>query len=233
MWFGGARKGQCNVAQLLSSPSDVVRSITRPVPTNRPCKEMGLPQRLAHIKQQLLAALHAAPWFTLCEADIVRIAAANPSNEFPLLLRLMQSRNVVLMQAGIGRIRGLADLSPAFLHAEAASVAFPCFVTHQICMIKGAVPNAGARPDHTLNYDVSESTLKAFCSGDRDKFLATPFLELACSIKRVREQLIAVSVPFDQTMFENAEVFGILKNVQHFLDAFFFVQMGPGSWGEA
>ena len=84
-----------------------------------------------------------------------------------------------------------------------------------------------------MDYDFPEGPYKLFLSGDAEKFKSFPFLDVSRRIKMVREELLDHRIPFQSTMFENAEVFGTLKSLQHFFDVFQFAAVGSGSWGEA
>ena len=116
-------------------------------------------------KSTLLQTLNSLLWYPGFEADVLQLAAANPSNEFPVLLRGVQTRNVVVLQCIVGKIHGLHYLSAAFKELETASAAFQRYVTHEVCMIKGIGfgPIAGSRPAHTFDYDFPEGGSESLC----------------------------------------------------------------------
>ena len=63
-------------------------------------------------KNRMVANLKTAPWFPTCEANIIALQAANPTNHFPIIHRALQTRNVVLSQLSIGKLKGVSELSP-------------------------------------------------------------------------------------------------------------------------
>ena len=183
-------------------------------------------------KNRVVANLKTAPWFPTCEANIIALQAANPTNHFPIIHRALQTRNVVLSQLSIGKLKGVSELSPMLGIIEGVQASFSRYVTYTICMDKIG-PSTGTRQSHTLAYDFRDTWLTTLLSCGRDKFKTFPWLTVCCGIKKMRDQLTECKVTFSSSMFEASDTFAVLKELQHLLDVWHFDTMGPGSWTEA
>lgn len=183
-------------------------------------------------RQQLTSVLLPMAFFGPAEADLLRLAGAAPTNEFPCLKRGMQTKNVVFVQVATGRLRGISDVSPGLAVLESCSGAFLKYVDHTTVMNKAPAINPGARPPHTMAYNQEEFT-HVFLLNNREKFVALNFLSLSAKIKSAREQILEQSVSTSSKLFASAENVALLKYFSHYLDAFEFDFTGPGSWDDA
>ena len=181
------------------------------------------------LKQQLCSSLMTMPFFGPAQADVVRLHAANPQNELPIFQRVMATRNVLLLQVMIGKVRGVADAAPLFSILEGLQPAFTRYVTHVVVMDKAPAATVGARPPHTLSFDFPEATLVRILSNERSKFVEIDWLELAASIKSAREHIPKLELARGSNLFESAENIPLLRYLQHFADVFDYQLTGAGS----
>lgn len=185
-------------------------------------------------KQLIANVIRVQPWFVGGETRAVQAHAANPSNDFVIILIALELRNVFINQLVIGKTGGMAELSPLLRLIEGARHSFPRYVTNLICIDKNPGPLQGTRPDDSLGYIFPEVWLKGFLSDTKDKFVQLPWLEIACSIKQVRAKLAQFKVPYSASsgMFSEALTIPVLKELQHLLDVFGYARTGPGSLAE-
>ena len=183
-------------------------------------------------RQQLTSVLMPMPFFGPAEADLLRLAGAAPTNEFPCLKRGLQTKNVIFTQVAVGRLRGINDVSPGLAVLESCSGAFPKYVDHTTVMNKAPAANPGARPPHTMEYNQEEFT-RVFMLNNREKFMALDFLSISNKIKSAREQILEQPTSDGSNLFASAEDVALLKYFAQYLDAFEFDVTGPGSWTEA
>jgi hypothetical protein len=183
--------------------------------------------------QQLVTSLMALPFFGPASADILRFHAANPSNEFPIIKRALESRNVIFFQVAMGKLRGVSNAAPALNILEGASASFLKFVDYTTVMNKAPAANPGLRPPHSLTFNKEEFT-KIFISNNRDKFMKLNILDLCNDIKSTREHILKQPlVRGTFSILESSDNFIILKYFADYLDAFEFKHTGPGSWIDA
>ena len=180
----------------------------------------------------MTAALLPLPFFAQAQADLQRLHSAAPNNEFPILKRAFETRNVAFAQVAIGRVSRVADVSPALAIVEGCATAFHKYVDHITVMEKQPAPNPGRRPDHTLLYNQEDFT-KTFLLNNREKFDRLNFLQLSIKIKAAREQTIEQKADDLSILLTSAEHIPLLKYFSHYLDAFEFDMTGPGSWDDA
>ena len=183
-------------------------------------------------RQQLTSVLMPMPFFGPAEADLLRLAGAAPTNEFPCLKRGLETKNVIFTQVAVGRIRGVSDVSPGLAVLESCSGAFAKYVDHTTVMNKAPAANPGARPPHTMAYNQEEFT-RVFLLNNREKFMALDFLSISNRIKSAREQIMEQPTSKGANLFASAEDVSLLKYFAHYLDAFELDVVGPGSWTEA
>ena len=172
--------------------------------------------------------LSVLPWFGAFATRVVQLQAANPTNELPIINAALDTRNVAVFHVVTGSISGVSDLHPAWLILETVAFKFINFVSYCVCMLA-----TGARPPHTLSYHFDQSHLSTFLSGNREKFVKLPIMEICVGIKKARDQLSSYSVDTSKGFFDSPEVFELLRQFQHFLAIFRFLSNGPGSWEEA
>jgi hypothetical protein len=183
------------------------------------------------IRQQMLQDLLPMPFFGPADAQIVRLQAAAPLNDFPLLKLAVDTRNVIFMQVAVGRLSGVADVAPSLRIVEGAAQAFPKFVDHYTVMDKAPLITAGTRQPHTLSYN-QESFTRLFLGNNRDRFLKLDFLGVSNAIRCAREQTLTQALKGTELLFEEAENLLVLDYFSHYLEPFGFNVAGPGSWSE-
>ena len=181
--------------------------------------------------QQIMSQLLSSAVYSRAETDIVRLRAANPTNEFPIIKRALETKNVIVYQILIGRINGLSAASAGILILEGVSSSVSKYVDHTTVMTK-AGPAAGSRPVHTMTYN-QELFTKIFLSNDRKKFRGLDFLLISAEIKSAREQVPLQKLEVEGGMFRSAETIPLLRYFSHYLDAFEFDFGGAGSWEDA
>jgi hypothetical protein len=172
--------------------------------------------------------LSVLPWFGPFVNRVIQLQAANPTNELPIINAALGTQNVAVFQIVTGGIKGVADLHPAWRILETVANRFINFVSYNVCMSAN-----GSRPPHTLSFHFEASHLSTFLSGERDKFLKLPILDICVGIKKARDQLSTYSVDVSRGFFDSPEVFEVLRMFQHFLSIWRFKASGPGSWEEA
>ena len=183
------------------------------------------------LRQQLTSTLMKLAFFGQVDADIIRLHAANPSNDFPIIKRALETRNVIFFQVVVGRLKGVNDVSPGFKVLEGASLSFLKYADYITVMEKAPSPNPGTRPAHTIEYSREDFT-KDFLSNNKEKFLKLKVLELCNQIKSMREQVVKQKLTIGDNLFESAESIPLLRYFSHFLDIFEFDHTGPGSWDD-
>ena len=184
------------------------------------------------LKQQVISELLPLPFVGPALADIVRLHAANLTNDFPCIKRGLQTHNVLFYQILIGRVRGVGDSSAGLRVLESVSGSILKYVDHATVMDKAPSLTPGLRQPHTLKF-VNEEFTKEFLSHNRSKFQGLNILTVANKIRCAREQTPLQSVSAGAHLFASAENIPILRYFSHYLDPFEFASTGPGSWDEA
>ena len=184
------------------------------------------------LRQQFTATLMPLPFFGPTDADLVRLHAAAPTNEYPILKRATSTLNVILFQVSMGVLRGVTDVSPGLRILEAASTAWPKYVDHVTVMDKAGAPVPGHRPAGTLTYS-QETFTQDFLSNNREKFMSLKFLALSGKIKAARERVLEPAALSESDLFAQMENLHQLRYFAHHLEAYEFARTGPGSWDDA
>ena len=198
---------------------------------------------------ELSSKLLPLPFFGAADGDLVRLKSMAPTNEFPLIKRALETRNVIFFQVAVGKLKGVADVSAGLGYLQAAASKFTKYVDNCTVMDKAPAPVPGTRPPHTLSYNQEPFTVK-FLSNDQGTILKLDFLEICTSIKSAREKIMKPAydkgsgIPtiaeyaelrqyFTHLAFESLENIALLRYFSHYLDAFEFKMTGDGSWHEA
>ena len=184
------------------------------------------------LRQQLAATLMPLPFFGPTDADLVRLHAAAPTNEYPILKRATSTLNVIFFQVSMGVLRGVTDVSPGLRILEAASTVWPKYVDHVTVMDKAGAPVPGHRPAGTLTYS-QETFTQDFLSNNREKFMSLKFLALSGKIKAARERVLEPAALSESDLFAQMENLHQLRYFAHHLEAYEFARTGPGSWDDA
>ena len=184
------------------------------------------------LRQQFTATLMPLPFFGPADADLVRLHAAAPTNEYPILKRATSTLNVIFFQVSMGVLRGVTDVSPGLRILEAASTAWPKYVDHVTVMDKAGAPVPGHRPAGTLTYS-QETFTQDFLSNNREKFMSLKFLALSGKIKAARERVLEPAALSESDLFAQMENLHQLRYFAHHLEAYEFARTGPGSWDDA
>jgi len=179
-------------------------------------------------KAELHNLLSVLTWFGPFILQVEQLYTANSTNELPIINAALNTRNVAVYQVVTGKVRGVSDLHVAWRIMESIASRFINFVSYCVCMLP-----TGVRPPHTLSYHFESGHLNTFLSGDREKFLKLPIVDICIGIKKARDQLAQYSVNISAGFFESPEIFELLRVFQYFLDIFRFRSTGPGSWDEA
>jgi len=160
--------------------------------------------------------------------QVGQLYAANPANDLPLINAALNTRNVAIYQVITGKVKGLSDLHATWRILETTASKFINFVSYCVCMLP-----TGARPPYTLAYHFDQTHLATFLSGNREKFLTLPIVDICIGIKKARDQLSDFSVNISDGLFDTPDIFDVLRMFQFFLDIWRFKSSGVGSWDEA
>ena len=111
-------------------------------------------------------------------------------------------------------------------------MSWPKYVDHVTVMDKAGAPVPGHRPAGTLTYS-QEAFTQGFLSNNKEKFLALKFLALGGKIQAARERVLEPAVLGESDLFAKMENLHQLRYVAHYLEAYEFAPVGPGSWDDA
>ena len=179
-------------------------------------------------KTEVHNSLSILPWFGGFMLQVGQLYAANPANDLPLVNAALNTRNMAIYQVITGKVKGLSDLHATWRILETTASKFINFVSYCVCMLP-----TGARPPYTLAYHFVPTHLTTFLSGNREKFLTLPIVDICIGIKKARDQLADFAVNTSDSLFDTPDIFDVLRMFQFFLDIFRFKASGVGSWDEA